>query len=143
MMNLSPSSRSLIAGHGIIIAVSTLLACTNSESNEDPKAAALAEQKCRHDLQCWGGKNIHKALLCRTPIEKLTRFEFKWDDGTFESKFTHLRWHKEAAGTVTFIGDKLLVQNQFGAFQRMVYECDFDPIGDTPLAVRMRPGRLE
>jgi hypothetical protein len=133
----------ILVGFMFAIFIIMLAGCRNSENANDSKGNAISDNLCRTDLRCWAGKNINSAILCREPIEKLTRFDFKWDDKFLEGKFSHFRWHNKAAGTVTYLGDKLLLQNKFGAYERMIYECDYDPIGETPLAVRMNPGRLK
>jgi len=79
---------------------------------------------------------------CLPAIEKLTQYEFKWDEKVSESKFAEYRWHNKGGRTLTFLGDKLLLQNIYGAFVRMTYECDYDPLDSKVLAVRLYPGRL-
>lgn len=108
--------------------------------------AAEAEQKaaeCRADLRCWGDKHaIEAAVRCRRPIEDLARFQVEWTDGWLEPRFARLRWEDEEAGVITFIGDRILFQNAFGAKQPHIYFCTFDTVAERVVEVRAEPGRL-
>ncbi|BAU74370.1 hypothetical protein KF707C_26820 [Metapseudomonas furukawaii] len=73
---------------------------------------------------------------------KLANYSARWTDGVLDTKFSHFRWLNQAQGTLTFIGDKIEFQNGFGAYQKHIYECDFNPAGDQVLSVRARPGQL-
>jgi hypothetical protein len=73
----------------------------------------------------------------------LAKNNFEWTDGLLEPKFSHYRWKNQDAGEVTYIGDKIKFQNGFGAWTYHTYECDLDASGETVLAVRAQPGRLE
>jgi hypothetical protein len=58
-----------------------------------------------------------------------------------EAKFSHFRWknaENRDAGIVTYIGDKVKFQNGYGAWQRVTYECDFDPTGESVLDIRIQ-----
>ena len=63
-------------------------------------------------------------------------------DGIFEPKFGRFRWLNQAEGTLTKVGDRVEFQNGFGAYSRVIYECDFDPRTNDVLAVRAHEGRL-
>lgn len=111
-------------------------------------AANLAQQqaeqeRCRTDLQCWGEKASTKGgYPCTQMIERMAKYDFEWTDGFLDLKFSHHRWSDIKAGTVTIIGDKIKMQNGFGAWTHMIYECDFNPLSDTVSDVRVSPGRL-
>lgn len=72
----------------------------------------------------------------------MAKYDFKWIDGMLEPKFSHFRWSNRDKGVVTFIGDKIQLQNGLGNWVRHTYECDFDPQTDTAIAARVRPGRI-
>lgn len=114
-------------------------------SPADPPNAAVSPQeaRCRADIECWGKRGVRLSRKCIEPIERATIYDFKWTDSTFEPKMSRYKWHRETALTVTYSGDSLLQQNDRGAFVRMTYECDFDPIGEEVIAVRLRQGRLD
>ena len=101
-----------IALVGVAVVFGIFYSYTDSKTNSQTAQAKISDEECQKDLQCWGSKNIYMASVCQPSIEKLTRFDFKWDDGTFGSKFSHFRWHDKTANTLTFIGDKLFVQAQ-------------------------------
>ncbi|MFS0825517.1 hypothetical protein [Pseudomonas phoenicis] len=115
-------------------------------SDEEPKdavAPVLDDAACKKNLKCWGEKfSISAAVYCKDPIAKLGKYSSRWTDGTFESKLSRLKWLDKDAGTITYIGDKIEFQNGFGAFQKHIYECDFDPEQNQVLSARARPGQL-
>ncbi|HAU77755.1 MAG TPA: hypothetical protein DCW88_20195 [Agrobacterium sp.] len=122
-----------------------------ARADEDAKAAALAaeaqrlkdegEQKakdiaCRTDIQCWGEQGWAAATArCPDEIEKLAKWDFEWTDSWSETKLSHYRWKSQKQGLVTYIGDKLKMQNGFGAWKHVRYTCDFDPVTKTVLDV--------
>ncbi len=118
-------------------------AASSADAAAKKAAAAEQESKCRSDLQCWGDKAIVGAgVYCKEPVEKLANYTTRWKDGTFDTKFDRFRWLNKDKGWLTMIGDKIEFQNGFGAYQNVIYECDFDPATHAVLDVRARPGRL-
>ena len=96
----------------------------------DAENKAGAEKACRQDLQCWGEKHLTAANIeCPHPIERLAKYDHEWTDGLLERKLDRWRWDDRGAGTLSYTGDKLKLQNGFGAWQRVVYWCHFDPAG--------------
>lgn len=107
------------------------------------KEAEEVERSCRSDLQCFGGKHqSHAGIICKKLVERLAKFQAEWTDGFLEAKFSHFRWKNKKTGVLTYIGDKVKFQNGFGAWQHMIYECDYDPQRNFVLDVRADPGRL-
>jgi hypothetical protein len=82
------------------------------------------------------------ARHCRASIERLAKYQHEWTDSWHEEKFYRMRWADQAAGTVTYVGDRVKFQNGFGAWQYMTYQCTYDPIGERVLAAKAEPGRL-
>lgn len=108
-----------------------------------PEQIAAELAACKADIQCWGDKyNIEAGIRCDEHVERMASYNFEWTDGWMEPKFSHFRWLDSETGTVTYIGDKIKFQNGFGAWQNIVYECDFDPELRQVLAVRGEPGRI-
>lgn len=113
-------------------------------------AAKLAKENglpepgsCRDRLECWGEQNsVTASFECSQLVERSAKYTHEWTDGWMGIKFSHYRWKDKKAGVVTHIGDKVRFQNVFGAWQNMVYECDFDPASKRVLDVRVRAGRL-
>jgi len=113
---------------------------TTPEAKEDAQRSAACQ---KDDLQCIGEKGVVAAgIRCKDPIERLAAHDVKWIDGTFEMKFSRFLWLNQNDGTVTYLGDKAEFQNGFGAFTRVIYECDMDQDGKTVINVRVREGRL-
>lgn len=119
----------IIAAVVVVIAV----ACSgNDKESENPK---LSDAECMESLECIGNKGTFTAgVKCPSQIEKLAKNAVKWTDGTLEPKFSHFRWKDKEAGIVTHIGDKLQVQNDFGAYINIIYSCDLD-MKQSPAAV--------
>ena len=81
-------------------------------------------------------------VYCPDEVERLARYGSRWVDGWLEPKFSRYRWKDRTGGIVTYLGDKLELQNGFGAWVPHVYECDIDVWTDNVTEVRARPGRL-
>ena len=106
------------------------------------KLAAWKEQNCDKDLDCIGKKKIVVAnAYCSMAVEQLAKYQSEWTDGFAEQKFPYYRWGSRT-GVVTYYGGAIKFQNGFGAWQNMVYECDFDIRRDQPVDVRAEAGRL-
>jgi hypothetical protein len=108
------------------------------EVRENAAKAQAEDQKCREDLHCWGEKAWSVgSIYCREPIERLAKWDFEWTDGWTEPKFSRYRWKDQKKGVVTIIGDKLKFQNGFGAWKRVTYSCDVDPVSNSVLTVEV------
>jgi hypothetical protein len=113
------------------------------EPAKTPKEIAAENAACRQDLQCWATKHIITAqVYCPDLIENLAKYQFEWTDGWVDSKFTHFSWKDKTAGTITYFGDKLKLQNGFGAFQNYTYSCLVDTNTDSILDIGAQPGKL-
>lgn len=123
----------------VIILVAALFIFAGPCAEEDATKAA----RCHYDLQCWGQKHEVSARKdCFAAVERLAMYEMRWNAGE-GSRLTHFRWtDRDSLGWVTYIGDKASFQNGFGAWQNMVYECDYDPAKKRILDARARPGRM-
>jgi len=121
---------------------------TEKAAKAEEKRLAKEEQvkkeaACRKNIQCWGDEhNIAASFACDDLVEKLAKFSHEWTDGFLEPKFGNFRWKNRDQGVVTYIGDKIKFQNAFGAWQNIIYECDYDPINEVVLDVRAEAGRL-
>lgn len=112
------------------------------QTAERERKEAVELAGCKKDLQCWGNRNIPTAgFACDDHIERLAKYSFEWTDGWLEQKFSRFRW-KSKPKVLTYFGDKIKMQNGFGAWQQYTYECDLNTETDTALAVRAEPGRL-
>lgn len=129
---------------GVIIVVGFSMCSGSKDDKPAAKAAAqLDDAICKKDLQCWGDKyNIAAGVYCKDQVARLAKYTARWTDGTFEPKFSRFRWLNKEKGTMTYIGDKIEFQNGFGAFQKHIYECDFNPVNNQIISVRAEPGQL-
>ena len=111
-----------------------------TKTAQDIEAEQLA---CKRDLACWGNKhNIKAGIQCDEHVENLANYSFEWTDGFLEPKFGYFRWLDYSKGWLTYSGDTIKFQNGYGAWLPMRYECDYDPISKTVLAVRAEQGRM-
>ena len=110
-----------------------------SGAGAQPSAGqAPVDSQCRGNLACWGDRNLAAAAIACVPkIERFAKFVPRWNDASYEPKFSRYLWKDQAAGVVTYLGDKLELQNGFGAWQRYAYHCDFDTSRKTALDVRV------
>ena len=137
---------------GLIFGVGFVGYLASCESKNDqpgaPSAAVPAKiaepPPCpKDDLKCNGENGLTAAnVYCVRPIEKLAKFDVKWTDRTFESKFDRYAWKDKAAGSINYIGDKAQFQNGFGAYAVVTYVCTIAKDGKTILDVRVAQGRL-
>ena len=96
------------------------------------------EENCKKNTACWADKKwLAATFACDDLIEKKSNFAFEWTVGLLGVKFVS---HKARAnGVITYVGDKIKFQNNFGAWQNYIYECDFATEKETVLSVRVRP----
>lgn len=115
----------------------------NAEEAKKAEEERAKLDVCKADLQCWGDKAaIENSYDCTRFVERMAKHDFEWADGMLEPKFSHYRWKNKKTGIVTIIGDKIKMQNGFGAWTHMTYECDVDPATETLIDVRVSEGRI-
>ncbi len=125
----------------------TALAAFDAREESKKRAAEAAKQQkeaeCLADVQCLASRNtVGAALACKTAVERLANYDFKWTDQLLDIKFPKIRWRDQSKGQITFIGDSLKVQNGFGAWQNVVYSCDYDTQSKMVIYASAEPGRL-
>ncbi|MES2614684.1 MAG: zinc ribbon domain-containing protein [Bdellovibrionota bacterium] len=133
----------LVAGILVVVGVIFMISLC-STTNDNKKETAQPPSECQKtDLQCLGDRAVVAAgVYCKDPVERMAKQSVRWVDGTFETKFSQVRWLDKRTGKLTLIGDRAEFQNGFGAYTPVIYECDMDSDGKTVLAVRVREGRL-
>lgn len=101
------------------------------------------EANCKYDLKCWGGKHAVDAMLTiRENIERRAKYQFEWLEGAYSYKHVRFKWKNKSAGVLTYLGDGVKFQNGFGAWQNMIYQCDYDPASGQATNIKVYPGRL-
>lgn len=144
----SDAMNMLIGLGAIIVGVYFLVSFIISgggNSNKQKSAIDVATQntECMQSLPCWAGKQRSLAdVICKSPIQRMAKYDVKWGDGVLESIFSNFRWRNQSKGEITFVGDKVKFQNGFGAWQNSIYECDIDPETNSVLDVRIKAGHL-
>ncbi|MBY5538713.1 hypothetical protein HFO60_01280 [Rhizobium leguminosarum] len=104
--------------------------------------SAKAEAICRKDFNCWSNKfNRAATKACAPKIERAAKNGFEWTDSFTSPKFPRAVINDNGA-SITYVGDTIKMQNGFGAWIIMTYECDFDTIAGSVVAVRVNPGQL-
>lgn len=100
----------------------------------------LTDAECMRSLQCWGDRNMYSAIVaCEDRITARANYAHEWTDGWLGTKFDRFGWHSKADGTVAYYGDKLRMQNGFGAWQNVRYKCVYNPTTDRVLSVIVSP----
>ncbi len=110
---------------------------------EYEKALQVHAAQCKLDATCTG-KNliISIGLNCQKSIEHLSKYIFKWTDGWLESKFNIFSWKDASKQSIVAFGDKIELQNGFGAWQNHIYACEIRVSDGIVLNVGANPGRL-
>ncbi|AYG59688.1 hypothetical protein [Rhizobium jaguaris] len=109
----------------------------------EAEAGRSSNAACKADFNCWTNKFQRTATnLCAQQIEHLAKNNFEWTDSFSSPKFPRARI--SGPGTlITYVGDKIKMQNGFGAWTIVTYECDFDTEKGVVLAVRANQGQLQ
>lgn len=98
---------------------------------------------CRQSASCYSEKFLVSAeTYCPEEIERLAQWDHEWTDGMLEMKFSRSQWKDKEAGVIDYYGDKLKMQNGFGAWQNVVYVCTFSTTSEKVLGVAAEPGRF-
>ncbi len=121
------------------------LADAENKRIADEKAAAdaLILANCPQELSCLAPKHkIAASVYCEKEIERRAKFQVEWDTGWLKQTFSAYKWKSKKNGVISYVGDSVKFQNGFGAWQNMIYSCDFDTATEQVLAVKLSPGKL-
>jgi hypothetical protein len=82
---------------------------------------------CRANLNCRAQAFIETAdVFCKEQIEKISQPGLHWDHKREQDMLSRYEWKDKAKGTITYFGDKALIETSSGTM-REKYECDVDP----------------
>jgi len=104
-----------------------------------PKAA------CQKSLPCMADQELGwTKVSCKQAIEAKAVYQVKWTDGMFHPLFSEVL-DSGTSGEISigYAGDRAQIQNQFGAFANMTYQCWWNPrtqkVTDVELAIGSLP----
>lgn len=145
--NPGTTTGQIIGGMAILLvgffALKSCGSSSDSGSATEQTKTEVSDADCRKDLQCWGDRqSMAGSGVCKDAVEKLAKYSARWVDGTLEMKFDRFRWKNQQTGEITLVGDKVEFQNGFGAYQRHIYECDYNPDTKSVTDARAEPGHL-
>ncbi|MDC9590716.1 zinc-ribbon domain-containing protein [Xenorhabdus sp. XENO-10] len=125
----------------ILVALAAIYFSRIDETNNTETVSAT--KTCTStDTQCLFDQNWPKAAMqCKTPIQKLAKYDYEWTDGILTPMFSHSRLDAKN-NQMTFIGDKVKFTNGFNAKVPMIYDCTMDLSSKAILDVRVEQGRL-
>jgi hypothetical protein len=82
---------------------------------------------------------IPATFACKPEIEKLADYHFEWFDSWRELKFPFYEGKVLKPGVLVISGDKIKIQNAFGALRIHSYRCEYDTQAKTVLNVSIAP----
>ena len=96
-----------------------------------PVAAKAPEMQCMPDSAlCLGKQNRSKALpQCVAAIEAKAKYDYKWTDGLLgdpKFRFDDYMWVDPSNGVIAYSGNQIQMQNGFGAWGKVSYQCQFN-----------------
>lgn len=127
-------------------AILLYLGSKNEPAPAGPKRGSLAYETCEGDIDCAQSRSMSDASVeCAPQIERLARYQVRWTNEGLQPIFQRWRWSERydivqkygQNRIIEYAGDTLQFQNGFGAFRRMAYECDYDPLADVVIAYRV------
>lgn len=95
-----------------------------AEEERKKKDAAAA---CLADLACvWKEQSVYMSAECKVAVQRLAKWDYEWTDGWTDRAFSPV-WLEKDNGLVLLSGDKLKLQNGFGAWKHVSYLCTYNP----------------
>ncbi|ECN0101371.1 hypothetical protein [Kluyvera intermedia] len=96
----------------------------------------------KNDGQCIFDAHLVDALMvCKSPIEKASKYDFEWTHGAFENMFSRYI-NKPEKNQIIYVGDKLKFTNGFNAKVNMTYTCTLDTKTSKLVDFEVTKGRL-
>jgi hypothetical protein len=97
--------------------------------------------KCSKDAKCTGRDHYPQAaILCQRVIEYRAKYDFKWTDG-WGLKFPIMYWLAADHKIVIYAGDRIKLQNGFGAMQNYIYRCAYNIESEKVVDLLLSPGK--
>lgn len=134
--NLSPDNKFRTIGYGILllaILVLAILRIVSPPYHEPTKTThhpnVTYKQTCgEDDVQCLGEQYRDRVLpQCMSMIEARSKYAYRWTDGFSNGPVLDREYMTGMPSTVViYSGRNIELQNGFGAWERMHYQCWFD-----------------
>ncbi|MEX1199763.1 MAG: hypothetical protein WEB02_03140 [Methylophaga sp.] len=87
----------------------------------NPEKPSCALKNCDPHLY-WQAVEV----VCPDVIESLAKWDYEWTDGWLDFKFDTQHYKTNQVDVFRFRGNKLKLQNGFGAWANVTYYCDVD-----------------
>lgn len=88
--------------------------------------AAKKQAECRSSAACFVEASYSLAeAQCVKEIEESATYGLRWENQFFQRKFSAATWVNEQDGVVKLGGDRLRMENEYGAWGRAVYWCSY------------------
>jgi hypothetical protein len=108
-----------------------------AQAKAEQKALALEKNK-RNARWLADEYTLRATGPCKKAVEKLAKYDYEWTDGFTEMKFGQYVTQVPEDYVVTIAGDKIKLQNVFGAWQHKEYYCDYDVKNQKVLRARVK-----
>lgn len=113
------------------------------QSNQLNDNLSNEDEKCIENLTCWAAKNLADATKqAEYFIERMAKFDYQWINNPDENKLTYYKWYDKERLIIQYTGDKIKMQNGFGAFSHMTYKCYYDTINKKMIDIKLSKGKI-
>jgi hypothetical protein len=111
------------------------------EAEVRAKMEQLAKaRECDENPKCLTDNDAAEAsVLCQISVEKSAKFDFEWVDSWLGTKFPLMQRNGKI---IKVGGDKIKLQNGFGAWGIHTYVCTYDRTTKRLTGISVQPGRL-
>jgi hypothetical protein len=82
---------------------------------------------------------FHAGVDCKPLIERHAKYSVKWTDGLLGGIFSKAG---QNGNVISYYGDKVQLQNGFGAYATYSYKCNYNTVTGTTDLVALEKGRL-
>lgn len=113
-----------------------------SDPDHYEKNQGVPEAACNKSLACMADKHLGWAeTSCKQAAESQSRYQVKWTDDMFHPLFGEpvAHWQSPTDHEVAYVGNRMEMQNQFGAFERMNYRCVWDARAEKVVSIELQP----
>lgn len=143
--NESDDSQSADVASAATVATAPATPVDFSDPDHEIKNQNVPDAACRKSLACMADKDRGWAeVSCKKAIEAKAVYQVKWTDGMFQPLFSQIIWNPAMPDekSIGYVGDRAQVQNQFGAFANVNYECWWNPYAEKVTDVEISLGRM-